>query len=89
VINATPLDNRESPLENFSGHGLAYDMNYRGTPFLETARAAGWDTLDGRGMFIDQASAQFILWTGFPLPDAAVSAVDLTLSPPAPPTSNP
>jgi shikimate dehydrogenase len=89
IVNATPLglDNRQSPLRLFSGHGLAYDLIHRDTPFLRAARAAGWNTLNGRDMFIQQASAQFILWTGFPLPETAISAVDQAIS--SPPPSNP
>ena len=82
VINTTPVGMSggkaafASPFTEFRGRGLAYDLIYQATPFLKAARAAGWETLNGRDMFVAQASAQFILWTGFPLPDTALAALD-------------
>lgn len=76
VINATPLGMRgelegQSPLpaaafRDRPGHFLAYDLIYTPlvTRFLADARAAGARTLDGLAMFIGQAQAQFMLWTG-------------------------
>lgn len=86
IVNTTPVGMSggnaagclasASPFTVFRGRGLAYDLIYQATPFLNAARAAGWNTLNGRDMFVAQASAQFILWTGFPLPDAARAALD-------------
>ena len=62
------------------GNGLAYDLVYFRTPFLDAAEAAGWATLNGRDMFANQGGAQFTLWTGFPLPEAAFRALDDAVS---------
>ncbi len=84
IVNTTPVglssgaDGQASPLDAFppaTPASLAYDVIYHATPFLDAARAAGWQALDGRAMFLAQADAQFILWTGFPLPEAATRAV--------------
>ena len=40
----------------------------------------GWATLNGRDMFANQGGAQFTLWTGFPLPEAAFRALDDAVS---------
>lgn len=85
IVNTTPLgmdsgaEPGSSPLRVFHGLGLAYDIIYQDTPFLAAARAAGWETQNGRDMFVNQGSAQFILWTGFPLPEAATAALDAAL----------
>ena len=85
IINTTPIGMSSgpaasaSPFTEFRGHGLAYDLIYQATPFLRSARAAGWDVLNGRDMFAAQAAAQFTLWTGLPLPDAAHAALDEAL----------
>lgn len=79
IVNTTPAGlEGTSPLTGFSrsGTGLAYDLVYFRTPFLDAAEAAGWKTLNGRDMFANQGGAQFTLWTGFPLPDAAFRAMD-------------
>lgn len=71
IVNTTPAGlEGTSPLTGFprSGTGLAYDLVYFRTPFLDAAEAAGWKTLNGRDMFANQGGAQFTLWTGFPLP---------------------
>jgi shikimate dehydrogenase len=81
VVNATPLG-LKGPAEGetayqaewFAGRrGLAYDLVYtpRPTRFLGEARAAGWETIDGLAMFLGQAAAQFLTWTGRPLPPEA------------------
>jgi shikimate dehydrogenase len=81
VVNATPLGltggaegETAYQAEWFRGRGgLAYDMVYtpRTTRFLAEARAAGWETIDGLAMFLGQAEAQFITWTGRSLPPEA------------------
>jgi len=81
VVNATPLglagraeDETAYRAEWFAGRrGLAYDLVYtpRTTRFLAEARAAGWETIDGLAMFLGQAEAQFLTWTGRRLPPEA------------------
>jgi shikimate dehydrogenase len=81
VVNATPLglqgraeDETGYQAAWFAGRrGLAYDMVYipRATRFLREARAAGWETIDGLAMFLAQAEAQFLTWTGRRLPPEA------------------
>ncbi|MDR2934349.1 MAG: shikimate dehydrogenase [Candidatus Adiutrix sp.] len=81
VVNATPLG-LKGPAEGqtayqaewFAGRrGLAYDLVYtpRTTRFLAEAQAAGWETIDGLAMFLGQAEAQFLTWTGRRLPPEA------------------
>lgn len=60
---------------------LAYDLIYSRTPFLQAAQAAGWETIDGTAMFLAQGAAQFRLWAGQNLPDAARLAVMARLYP--------
>jgi 3-dehydroquinate dehydratase/shikimate dehydrogenase len=51
------------------------------TPLLRLARAAGGRGIDGRAMFLAQASRQFEAWTGRPAPDDVFRrALDETLS---------
>lgn len=79
IVNTTPTGlEGTSPLTAFSRScaGLAYDLVYFRTPFLDAAEKAGWDTLNGRDMFASQGDAQFTLWTGVPMPDAAFRALD-------------
>jgi shikimate dehydrogenase len=81
VVNATPLGLKGRAegetayrAEWFAGRpGLAYDLVYtpRTTRFLAEARAAGWETIDGLAMFLGQAEAQFLTWTGRSLPPEA------------------
>ncbi|MDR2725182.1 MAG: shikimate dehydrogenase [Candidatus Adiutrix sp.] len=81
VVNATPLGlagrgegETAYQAEWFAGRpGLAYDLVYtpRMTRFLAEARAAGWETIDGLAMFMGQAEAQFLAWTGRRLPPEA------------------
>jgi shikimate dehydrogenase len=81
VVNATPLGQEgrgegETAYQGewFAGRrGLAYDLIYtpRPTRFLAEARAAGWETIDGLAMFLGQAEAQFLIWTGRRLPQEA------------------
>lgn len=40
------------------------------TPMLRAARDRGFRTIDGVSMFVEQAAAQFALWTGHPAPKA-------------------
>lgn len=79
VVNTTPCGMQgarmgESPLPDgaFTGRGMAYDLVYNPltTRFLADARAAGWETQDGLGMFVEQGREQFRIWTGLDLPAA-------------------
>jgi len=81
VVNATPRGLKgqaegETAYQAawFTGRqGLAYDLVYtpRTTRFLAEAKAAGWETIDGLAMFLGQAEAQFLTWTGRRLPPEA------------------
>lgn len=73
VVNATPLGTK-GPQENqtaadarqLRGARLAYDLVYNPemTQFLNEARAAGCETLNGLPMLLSQAAQQIQLWTG-------------------------
>ena len=85
VVNTTPIGisaagPAQSPLDVFQGKALAYDVVYADTPFLQAARKSGWETINGREMFIRQASEQFNLWTGHALPEESVVALDKFLN---------
>lgn len=59
----------KSPRENFAGVRFAYDLTYKHTPFLAQAQTAkDCHCQDGKTMFIEQAKAQFKLWTGLEIP---------------------
>lgn len=60
-VNATPY-----PKEAFTGKGLAYDVVYNPlrTRFMKEAEEAGWQSLGGLTMFVEQAREAFRLWTG-------------------------
>lgn len=73
IVNATSLGMKgpkedESPYERkwLEGRrGLVYDIVYNplATLLLREARAAGWETVTGLPMFVEQARAAFRLWT--------------------------
>ncbi len=72
VINATPLGTRgisedETPADaaQLQGARIAYDLVYNPceTLFLREARAAGCEVIGGLAMLVNQAAAQFELWT--------------------------
>lgn len=81
VINVTPLGMKGArveetpyPAEAFAGrNGIAYDIVYTPaqTRFLREAAQAGWRCIGGLPMFLGQAEAQFLTWTGQALPLAA------------------
>ena len=91
VINATPLGMHgehegETPYDfalapQVQG-GIAYDIVYNPaeTRFLREAAAAGRRCINGVEMFFGQADAQFRIWTGQALPDAAREALMAALS---------
>lgn len=71
IVNASPLGMRGQPPLAFDwSHAppgsLAYDIvtDPVDTPFLHSARAAGFETIDGLAMLIGQAAAAFIHFFG-------------------------
>ncbi|MGB0716458.1 MAG: type I 3-dehydroquinate dehydratase [Phycisphaerae bacterium] len=72
VVNTTPVGMwpavDESPLEpdGVDGAELVFDMIYRPfeTKLLRAVRETGIKTTNGLDMFLLQAAAQFVLWTG-------------------------
>ena len=73
VINTTPLGTKgpqeketAADARQLRGARLAYDLVYNPgmTRFLNEARAAGCETLDGLPMLLSQAAQQIQLWTG-------------------------
>lgn len=60
----------KSPRNNFAGVRFAYDLTYKQTPFLAQAQTEkNCHCQDGKTMFIEQAKAQFKLWTGLEIPE--------------------
>mgnify|MGYP001030975731 FL=1 len=70
VVNTIPQwsEDATSPRDNFEGVRFAYDLTYKETPFLAKAQEYGAYCQDGKNMFIEQAKAQFKLWTGKDIP---------------------
>jgi 3-dehydroquinate dehydratase/shikimate dehydrogenase len=77
LVNCTPVGMKDGPSPDASaipieqmGHCdrsmVIMDTVYSPveTPLLKAAKAAGLRTIDGTGMFVRQAAAQFSLWTG-------------------------
>ncbi len=90
VINATPLGMHgktegETPYDFARAPGvpggIAYDIVYNParTRFLCEAARAGRRCVNGVEMFFGQADAQFRIWTGQALPEAARSALEAAL----------
>ena len=78
VVNTIPATlNGEafSPRESFEGVGVAYDLLYAHTPFLECAKVQGCVIINGAEMFLQQGSRQFKLWTGKEIPPSVLLAV--------------
>lgn len=71
VVNTIPQWGKDavSPRKNFEGVRFAYDLTYKETPFLAKAREYDVYCQDGKTMFIEQAKAQFKLWTGKDIPE--------------------
>ncbi|HMF55271.1 MAG TPA: shikimate dehydrogenase [Pyrinomonadaceae bacterium] len=77
VVNTTPLGTQgeqedETPArsDKLAGAAIAYDLVYNPleTRFLREAREAGCETIGGLSMLVEQAAAQFKLWTGTDAP---------------------
>lgn len=72
VVNCTSVgmiphtDESPVPAAALAGGVIAFDTVYRplDTRFLREARSAGGRVIDGLSMFMEQARAQFRLWTG-------------------------
>ncbi|VVB66592.1 Shikimate dehydrogenase (NADP(+)) [Candidatus Gugararchaeum adminiculabundum] len=75
IINATSLGLKSdvSPISKFpkakakgNGAPIAFDLVYspKGTQFLKKAKSAGWKTLDGSEMLVQQGAEAFKLFTG-------------------------
>lgn len=78
VVNTIPQwsADAKSPRENFANVRFAYDLTYKQTPFLAQAqRFANCHCQDGKTMFIEQAKAQFRLWTGLEMPEKCYSDI--------------
>ena len=91
IINATPLGMTgkffgQSPLDatyfKERPKGVVYDVIYTPmrTRLQELAQQGGWATISGQSMFIGQGDHAFRRWTGQPLPEAAIVAVQKALS---------
>ena len=85
IVNATPIGTKGRddsgitsiiPLKKELIHHdqIVYDMVYNPivTPLLQAADRAGATTISGIEMLISQADLAFTLWTGMPMPVAAV-----------------
>ncbi len=90
IINATPLGMHgtfegETPFHfDQAAHipDLVYDIVYNplATRFLKEAKERGIPGISGQEMFFEQGNAQFRLWTGKDLPDAARVALHKALN---------
>ncbi len=87
-INCTPLGMKGGPdpaasalpeaaFGNSPPHAAVLDTVYNPprTPMLQRATAAGWRTADGIAMFVGQAGAQFLAWTGTKAPSGLFERV--------------
>lgn len=89
VINATPLGTKGSlqfesvaNAQQLRGARLVYDLVYnpKETQLLREAKIAGCETLGGIDMLVNQALAQFRLWTGQDPPaDVMIAAAERAL----------
>lgn len=77
VVNTIPQwsEDSVSPRKNFEGVRFAYDLTYKDTPFLARARKYCVYSQDGKTMFIEQAKAQFKLWTGLDIPEECYQGI--------------
>jgi shikimate dehydrogenase len=74
VINATSasLSGDALPIEWSEGKGWAVDLLPGQTPFLDQAKAHGWQVQDGLPMLVEQAALSFEWWTGLAAPREAM-----------------
>jgi shikimate dehydrogenase len=71
LVNATSVgwDGESLPLhaallDVLPASAIVYDLTYRDTPLLESARRRGLATIDGLRMLVHQGAESFRLWTG-------------------------
>lgn len=71
IINATAASLAGTALANltpaFRNHPFCYDLAYdrqQATRFVQQARSAGCEAVDGLGMLIEQAAEAFYIWHG-------------------------
>jgi shikimate dehydrogenase len=71
LVNATSLGWQDDQLpisrsifDVLGPDAIAYDLTYRDTAFLNTAREYGVATLDGLTMLVHQGARSFEIWTG-------------------------
>jgi shikimate dehydrogenase len=88
IVNATSLGwkNETLPVDRriftlLLPDAVAYDLTYRPTAFLASARADGLQTIDGLAMLVHQGARSFEIWTGQQAPleamwNAALAARD-------------
>jgi 3-dehydroquinate dehydratase/shikimate dehydrogenase len=80
LVHATPLGMHPKPGESFFRDkipaAVVFDMVYNPleTQLLKQARAAGKKTISGLEMFLEQAAAQFEIWTAQTAPRLAMEA---------------
>ncbi len=88
LVNCTPVGMHPSIVEcplppdiSLPANLTVFDLIYRplNTALLRRAQAAGCRTLSGLDMFLHQGARAFTLWTGAPMPMAAVRQHLLTL----------
>jgi 3-dehydroquinate dehydratase/shikimate dehydrogenase len=80
LVHATPVGMHPRPHESFFCEAIpadvVFDMVYNPleTLLLQQARAAGKEVISGLEMFLEQAAAQFEIWTGMTAPRLAMEA---------------
>jgi len=81
LVHATPLGMHPSVGESFFPEEIPADVvldmvyNPLETMLLRNARAAGKEVISGLEMFLEQAAAQFEIWTGMQAPRLAMETV--------------
>jgi 3-dehydroquinate dehydratase/shikimate dehydrogenase len=86
LINATPVtDALLFPVDGLDPAAVVFDLNYGAAEprLVATARAGGHTAIDGRQMLLAEASRQFRLMTGHPMPVAETADI-LGIPPPRP-----
>lgn len=84
LVNATSLGwhdetvLQEEIIARLADGGLAADLTYRNTPFLQSAHRHGKLTLDGQGMLIHQGVRAFELWFGVTPPVDVMTQAAMT-----------
>ncbi|MBS1708776.1 MAG: shikimate dehydrogenase [Armatimonadetes bacterium] len=75
VVNTTSASLQGEPLDidwsRAQSGALAYEAAYGRSPFLESARAANMETIDGLPLLVEQGALAITFWTGL-VPDRSV-----------------